>query len=30
MLQFIGEIGGDPSIPPQITVTEAVASPDQF
>jgi len=26
---FIGTIGADP-VPPEITVTEAVASPDQF
>lgn len=27
---FIGEIGGDVSAPPEITVTEAVESADQF
>jgi len=28
--QFIGEIGGDTSAPPEITVTEAISSPDEF
>jgi quinol monooxygenase YgiN len=28
--EFIGSIGGDTSAPPDITVTEAVASPDEF
>lgn len=27
---FIGEIGGDTSTPPDITVSEAVSSPDQY
>jgi len=27
---FIGEIGGDTSVPPEITVSEAVTSPDEF
>jgi hypothetical protein len=27
---FIGEIGGDTSSPPEITVTEAIESADQF
>jgi hypothetical protein len=26
---FIGSVGGDPA-PPEITVTEAIASPDEF
>ncbi|HLY34850.1 MAG TPA: hypothetical protein VKQ07_09985 [Jatrophihabitantaceae bacterium] len=28
--QFIGEVGGDTSAPPEITVVEAVASADKF
>lgn len=28
--QFIGEVGGDTSTPPDITVTEAVVSADMF
>jgi hypothetical protein len=27
---FIAEVGGDPSTPPEITVTEAIESADQF
>ena len=27
---FIGSTGGDPNTPPEITVTEAVESADQF
>ena len=27
---FIGSVGGDPSVPPEITVAEAVTSPDQY
>ena|SRR5882757_8017197 len=27
---FIGEIGGDTSMPPEITVTEAIDSPDKY
>jgi quinol monooxygenase YgiN len=30
MQEFIGSIGADTSQPPEITVTEAVESPDQF
>jgi quinol monooxygenase YgiN len=30
MQEFIASIGGDTSAPPDITVTEAVDSPDQF
>ncbi len=26
---FIGSVGGDP-VPPEITITEAIRSPDQF
>jgi hypothetical protein len=29
MQEFIGTIGADPT-PPEITITEAIASPDQF
>jgi len=29
MQEFIGTIGADPA-PPEITITEAIASPDQF
>lgn len=28
--EFIGAVGGDTSVPPAITVTEAITSPDQF
>lgn len=28
--EFIGKVGGDTSVPPHITVTEAITSPDQF
>ena len=28
--KFIGEVGGDVSSPPDITITEAVSSPDEF
>jgi quinol monooxygenase YgiN len=27
---FIGELGGDTSSPPDITITEAIESPDEF
>jgi hypothetical protein len=27
---FIGSVGADPTAPPEITISEAVASPDQF
>ena len=27
---FIASVGGDPSTPPDITVTEAISSPDEF
>jgi hypothetical protein len=27
---FIGSVGGDTSTPPEITVTEAISSPDEF
>ena len=27
---FIGSTGGDPNTPPEITVTEAIGSADQF
>jgi hypothetical protein len=30
MQTFVASIGGDTSTPPDITVTEAVSSPDQF
>jgi hypothetical protein len=29
MQEFIGSVGGDPA-PPDVTVTEAVSSPDEF
>lgn len=28
--EFIGTVGGDPSTPPEITVSQAISSPDQF
>lgn len=28
--QFIGEVGGDTSVAPEIMITEAITSPDQF
>ena len=27
---FIGSVGGEPSSPPEITITEAASSPDEF
>jgi len=27
---FVGSVGGDHSAPPEITVTEAISSPDEF
>jgi hypothetical protein len=30
MQEFIGTIGADPNSPPEITVSEAIDSPDQF
>ncbi|HVT21910.1 MAG TPA: hypothetical protein VHE57_11035 [Mycobacteriales bacterium] len=30
MQEFIGSIGADPNTPPEITVSEAIETPDQF
>ena len=30
MQAFVGSIGADMSVPPEITITEAISTPDQF